>query len=368
MAVNNKVIRKFKPKMAAGPRPAAIPLASAPAAAPSPLPPPAREIPSAMPISLPIPHSAPPAPVAPDIESTIAAPAALAAPPIPGQRIHRLQSAIQKEKTGIILDGGSGIKGLAEAAEKAVQAKIEEFRDQMQNYLEVCDSLASDTWEPQDLIDVLHMLVLSLGMDVVSMVLMDPRQPGRLAEAVVSRGYRTPPGVEVRACWQGAVGLEGRGIQWQRLMEISADNENALSSWLAQEDLHSYGYVPIRDNHRIHGFLLIGAHGGKEPSPLASGLLEVAGGRIGLSLAVRPDFASARHEGMAAEAAPPELKGAIQELRSQLTRATGCVGMLREGVGTDISPDECRDLVEQCATALAESTRLLRRLAVPGVN
>lgn len=287
MAVNNKVIRKFKPKSATAQRPAAIPLVPASSAASVPLPPPAREIPSAMPISLPISR---PAPGAADIESTIAAPAALAAPPVPGQKIHRLQSAIQKEKTGIILDGGSGISGLAEAAEKAVQGKIEEFRDQMQNYLEVCDSLASDTWEPKDLIDVLHMLVLSLGMDVVSMVLMDPGQPGRLAEAVVSRGYRMPPGGDVRACWQEAVGADGRGIHWQRLMEVAADNENALSSWLAQEDLYSYGYVPIRDHHRIHGFLLIGAHGGKEPSPLASGLLEVAGGRIGLSLAVRPDF------------------------------------------------------------------------------
>jgi len=363
MAVNNKVIRKFKPKTAAPPHPAAIPVASAPAAPP--LPPPAREIPSAVPISLPVSR---PAPAANDIESTIAAPEALLVPPIPGQKIHRLQSAIQKEKTGIILDGGSsGIAGLAAAAEKAVQSKIEEFREQMQNYLEVCDSLASDNWQPQDLIDVLHMLILSLGMDVVSMVLLDPVHPAQLAETVVSRGYGTPPSAEVLACWQGAVADDGRGIQWPRLMEIAADKGNALSQWLAREDLHSFGYVPIRDHHRIHGFLLVGAHAGKDPSPLASGILEVAGGRIGLSLAVRPG-ALPREVASAPQATAPagmdEIRAAIQDLRAQLTRAAGGIGMLRDGLaGGDASPEECRDLVEQCANAIAEGTRLLRRLA-----
>jgi hypothetical protein len=354
MAVNNKLIRKFKPKQSA----VSGKVISSPSA-PSNMdlaaadehggmyasPPPARELPSAVPISLPLPRPGL------DIESTIPGPASLASP-VPGQKVHRLQSAIQKEKTGIIRDLSlADADPSEESPDKVIQAKVEEFRDQLQNYLEVCDSIAHDQWSPQDVIDVLHMLVRSLNLDVVTMVLADSEQPGQLVAPLVSRGYRTPPGSGVRECWQEAVNPDGRGINWQALMGISANNGNALSAWLARENLHSYGYVPIRDNHVVHGFLLIGSHEKKDASPLASALLELCGGRIGLSLATR-------HAG---GDWPETVLGSVCEIRDQFTLIMGCFEMLRENV-KGMCPADSRELLDQCGVALTESIRLLDHL------
>jgi hypothetical protein len=355
MAVNHKLV-KFKPKQSpvsgktvpavSGFRNSGVALPGEPGGMDT-VPPPARELPSAMPISLPLPHSGQDGDIGLPLSGE-----GISASPLPGQKIHRLQSTIQKEKTGVIRDSSlEEPEPPEQSPDKAIQSRVEEFRDQLQSYLEVCDSIGHDQWSPQDVIDVLHMLIRSLNLDVVSMVLTDPEQPGQLGAPVVSRGYRTPPGSGVRECWQQAVNSDGRGINWQTLMGISADSGNALSKWLARESLHSYGYVPIRDNHVVHGFLLIGAHEKKDPSPLASALLELTGGRIGLSLA-------ARHTG---GDWPDTVLSSVCEIRDQFTLIMGCFEMLRENV-KGVCPADSRELLDQCGVALTESIRLLDHL------
>jgi len=380
MAANPLPIRRFKTKSTVPPKLVTLPRnldmaaqeessgmysmpkskSLPPAATPVPAPPaptpgiPVRELPSAVPVLTAKPTSVPAGPTATSLADVLSSSSCIS--PVPGRKIHRLQAVIQREKTATGLPEAKTVApGLTESQDKVVRNQFEGFREQVQNYLEVCDSVARESWRPSEVIDILHVLIRSLGLEVVSMVLFPNVRLPDLDE-MVSRGFRTPPGNEVRECWRRALRENGRGLSWQRLMAVTADKDHALAAWLSQENLGAYGYVPIRDFHLNYGFLFVGSYDRKEPSPLASGLLELAGGRLGLTLAVR---------NASSGALPEAALRSVQELRNQFSLLAGCFELLREHAGEDAEAGERRDLIEQGEAAMAESIRLLEQLSNP---
>ncbi|MCK5844864.1 MAG: hypothetical protein KAG97_09165 [Victivallales bacterium] len=175
---------------------------------------------------------------------------------------------------------------MVSAAPAAVNAPsnfkdTEDLKEQVGNYLEVCDSCMSGECEPTDVIDLIHELIMSLSLDVVSMALIDPAYTGRFKQ-VVSRGYEMPPTREVIECWEMALTAKSE-LLWDKLMNIATDKRTELAYWVVKEHLDAVGYVPIRDGNRLYGFLFVASKTQKEHSIIKSELLDACGSRLGLA-------------------------------------------------------------------------------------
>jgi hypothetical protein len=222
--------------------------------------------------------------------------------------------------------------------------EVEELKDQVGVYLEVCDSLLGE-WTPESIIDLLHLLVRSLNFDVVSLVLLDSENTDQLSRPA-SRGYKSPPNSAVVECWERSI-VES-GIDWKKLMRGAENKKSDLAYWVVYEGLQSIGYVPIRDSFRIYGFLLVGAHGKDfKPSPLASDLLDACGGRIGLSLALK----QARGDW------PDTVLNMGSGIRDQFTLLMGYMELLKDSAS--LSQDELTDIVGKCDQALLDCAKIL---------
>ncbi len=161
----------------------------------------------------------------------------------------------------------------------------ESFKEQLQNYLELCDSISSPRWTFQQIIDTLYVLIESLNLDTITVAFINFAD-GKTLVPLVSRGYRLSPSDTIRAIWEKAIG-DGPSVSWNSLMTIAANSSSELSKWVAKESLASIGYVPIHDNKTIYGFMFLGSHEKKVQSPIASALLELCGSRLGIILALR---------------------------------------------------------------------------------
>ena len=160
------------------------------------------------------------------------------------------------------------------------------YREQLQNYLELCDSISSSDWTLESIIDVFYVMVESLELDSLAIALIDFNQ-GKSILPIASRGFRNLPGQSISGIWNEAI-IEGPTLSWNKLMVIAAGRQNDLTKWIGKEGLDSIGYVPIHDNKTIFGFIFIGTHDKtRRQSPIASPLLELCGGRIGLTIALR---------------------------------------------------------------------------------
>jgi len=233
-----------------------------------------------------------------------------------------------------------------QAAAPEGSSEMEDLKDQVAVYLEVCDSLMGE-WDAETIIDLLHLLARSLNFDVVSLVLVDPENSGKLAKPA-NRGYKTPPNASVVECWERAI-VDG-SIDWKKLMKGAEDKNSDLAYWIVYEDLHSIGYVPIRDSSRIYGFLLVGAHDKDQtPSPLASPLLDACGGRIGLSIALKMSGDGG--------AWPKTVLEMGRGIRDQFTLLMGYMELLKDA--SSISPGELSETVEKCDQVLLDCARIL---------
>ncbi|MBN1863663.1 MAG: hypothetical protein JW808_02045 [Victivallales bacterium] len=169
--------------------------------------------------------------------------------------------------------------------EKMIEMKVDEMTEQVTNLLEVADSLLNPEWTPESVIDVVHLLVRSLNLDVVCMVLPALRELGP-SKCALSRGFKHRPGKEVLDIWFDTYNPD-TGIDWKKLMAVAADKNSYSSYWIVEEGLDCIGYVPLRDGNFIHGFLFVASNGKKEQSSLTSPLLDLCGSHIGLSYAVK---------------------------------------------------------------------------------
>lgn len=250
-----------------------------------------------------------------------------------------------------VLERKPVIMGKPVAASALVEAEIEKVREILQNYLEICDSVMHE-WTPVSVVDILHVLVRSLGMDVVSLALLDPERPGRLLP-VVSRGYNTPPNTDIHAIWERCVIPEAQTINWSKLMSSTSSPETPLACWILHEDLHKFGYAPIHDGRAIYGFLITGVHGKTPVSPFSSTMLEMLGGRLGMSIGARRGCREQRPKAAVVET--------VKTLRDQFSVLMGSVEMLREA--NKLSQEEVASLTSKCLLSISESVSLLDRMA-----
>ncbi len=237
---------------------------------------------------------------------------------------------------------------------KNITANIDSVLEEMQIYVEICDSLSDRNWIPQNLIDMLLLLTRSFSFDAVSLIFADPALPNKLAQPV-SRGYKsTPPPVEVVEEWEKALDGKTR-FDWDKLMKIASDNHTPLASWILAEEIKAFSYVPVFDLNHIYGFMFIASYSKVKLMPMSSMILDLCGGRIGLSLAARGSSGTW----------PEAVLNGIAELRDQLSLITGYFEMANEG---EMSQEDIKGLFGTCAASVAESVQLIDRLSKQAIT
>jgi hypothetical protein len=177
---------------------------------------------------------------------------------------------------------------------KAKSVNLQEYLDkslssmklQLNNYQDVCSKISVGRWELVDVVDYLHILVKSLNFDAVSLLIIDPEHPGKFLP-MVSRGYLSPPPIEVESYWTSCFSADKMSLEWNKLLSLAQRAESPLVEWMDAEDIFRIGYSPVQDGEKITGFMIISSYKDKNLSPLASALLELCGGHIGLALAAR---------------------------------------------------------------------------------
>ena len=226
-----------------------------------------------------------------------------------------------------------------------MQTEAEDIKDAVASYMEVCDSSLSENNSPQDIVDVVHMLVRSLNLDVVTIALLDSTRE-TLQLQIASRGYETAPNCDVVSCWEKAI-VKGEGIDWKTLMNVASDNHTELAYWIVQEGLDSIGYVPIRDNKMVYGILFVAATSKhKKQSPVASHLLDACGSRIGTIYAL--DNATVTW--------PEKVLNLARGIREQSALIMGYMEMLKN---RDLPAEEFESIITTCNTTLQKSIRML---------
>ncbi|NOY75223.1 MAG: hypothetical protein GXP32_05455 [Kiritimatiellaeota bacterium] len=293
----------LSPASARSPAPAQPVPAHSPAAAPTPPPvaasapaPPARpkppvvegyasqptehasQIPTAQPVGAPPPPPPRPSAPAPPVAAPVAATVLKTSSPPP------VGASVSRAPAGKSELRGRPVPQPAKSSNVPSNFKeTEDLKEQVGNYLEICDSCLQGDYAPTDIIDLIHVLVMSLRLDVVSMALIDPALKGKFSR-VVSRGYELPPTSDVVECWEFALTVKNE-LLWDKLMNVATDKKTELAYWIVKENLDSVGYVPIRDGKRLYGFLFVASKSQKEHSIVKSELLEACGSRLGLAYA-----------------------------------------------------------------------------------
>lgn len=241
------------------------------------------------------------------------------------------------------------IPDMSEDLQKILENESENYKDQVQSFVDLCETLSKPGWQFAEIVDYIHMLVRSVNLDVLSIVLTDPAEKGKFCK-VISRGYKSAPGAQIVAEWQPAVTAEAT-VNWNKLMDIAADKNTKLCKWISVEGLQSVGYVPLHDSSKIYGFLLVGAYENKLQSPLASSLLELCGDRIGLVLEAR----------RSAGALPSSAVGTVRIINDELALLASYLEVLK--LSAKLSPDDVVATSEKCLKTIAECKKLVDSFA-----
>jgi len=233
-----------------------------------------------------------------------------------------------------------------EELQKILENEAENYKDQVQAYVDVCEILSKPGWQIADIVDYIHMLVRSVNLDVLSIVITDPSDKKKFLP-VASRGFKSSPSAQVVSCWLPAISEEGT-ILWDELLEAAFDKKNRLAKWIAREGLNFVGYVPLHDNKKIYGFLLVAvASDKKAPSALASPLLELCGGRIGLVLESRRSIGSL----------PEKAAQTVKLVQDHLAMLTSYLEVLK--ISARINPEEVVSTADKCLKTIAESKKMI---------
>jgi len=155
----------------------------------------------------------------------------------------------------------------------------DDFIEQVDNLLEISNYLSVSSWMPKDVVDMIHALVRSLNLDVMSLYLpsLDYGEPDNLFH----RGYKMQPTRSVIKVWSTLFDKD-TGINWSDLMDMAQSVNTEVAYWIVLSNLHSIGYVPIKTGGIIYGFIFVASIGKKKPSPLTASLLDLCGSRIAL--------------------------------------------------------------------------------------
>ncbi len=248
--------------------------------------------------------------------------------------------------------------------------ETDDFKDQILSCAEVINTISLPGWESTEVIDIIHMMVRSLNMDVVSLVIADQERPGSL-KPVVSRGFSLPPNRDIVSLWEGTVTGEC-SVDWDKLMDLAADKKTELAYWVVHSEIMSVGYVPLQDGQKAYGFLFIGTIGKKEISPIASPLFEICGCSIGASLAMDGMLKNAAEQAAAADPQVSTKTGPIQglhpgskdvvlkilnDLQGNFSMLMGNLARLRSASGME--DGDISSVINECNRMLSKSILLL---------
>ncbi len=237
------------------------------------------------------------------------------------------------------------IPDMSEDLQKILENESENYKDQLQSFVDLCETLSKPGWQFADIVDYIHMLVRTVNLDILSIVLTDPSEKGKFCK-VLSRGYKSAPGPQIVAEWQPAVTADAT-VDWNKLMDIAADKDTKLCKWISCAGLQSVGYVPLHGGTKIYGFLFVGAYENKVQSVLASSLLELCGDRIGVVLETRRTTASL----------PAAAPGTVRTVKDQLSLLASYLEVLK--LSAKVNPDDVVTTSEKCLKTLAECRKLV---------
>ena len=212
---------------------------------------------------------------------------------------------VNNARTQSLPTGNSMKKARSINLQEYLEQNLVGLKEQLNNYQEVCARFSAADWDIVDIADYLYVLIKSLSFDAFSVMLLDQSRPGHFLP-MVSRGYQQPPTLELEQFWGQCLVPGEDGIEWSRLLELTQQEKSPLVSWMENQGIHRIGYSPIQDGNFISGFMIIASYEDKRPSPLASILLELCSGHIGLAMTARK-FAKTTRISAATQDSPRDL-------------------------------------------------------------
>ncbi|UDQ97044.1 hypothetical protein AAEX28_08335 [Lentisphaerota bacterium WC36G] len=161
-----------------------------------------------------------------------------------------------------------------------ISSELNEIKEQIFNYGEICEVLNTKSSNPEAYIDKLFVLLQSFRFSVVSLCIVD--EDGKLE--IFSRGYNEELDEDLINQWQEAVETESNLVDWNKLLSNTQSEKSKVNDLLVTENLGKIGFSPIEECGTIFGFIFIGVKVGEEANQLASNCLETLGSRIGIVL------------------------------------------------------------------------------------
>jgi len=165
-------------------------------------------------------------------------------------------------------------------SQKLIEATEGELKDQIDTYLEVCDSIMSSNWKIDDITDILFVLIRSLGYDKFLFGVVEHSSFG----VIHSHGFTNSPSINVVEALDESIISNSNNINWQSFMKVIKATPTDLSEFLYDENIYSVGYIPIHANDEIYGFMMIASTEDNKTSSITSQILDLCGSRFGLSI------------------------------------------------------------------------------------
>ncbi len=167
-------------------------------------------------------------------------------------------------------------------SQKLIEATEGEFKEELSTYLEICDSMLGQKWNPDDITDILNILIIALGYDKFALATVEDLN----LNSFKYYGFKKSPNDDVFKLWIESLSEEKDSIDWGKFMLAVKESKSDLSEWLYEESINKVGYIPIHDGLKVYGFILVASDNDKKISSIASQLLEICGSRFGLAIAL----------------------------------------------------------------------------------
>lgn len=266
------------------------------------------------------------------------------------------EAPAEHDKQGGSMTGS--VKSMSQTLRKAKSVNIrdlikhdaEAYKQQVQCYSDIFQSISGNKWTPTSLISQIHILVKSLGLDAVSILMVDSQNQGSLTEPV-SRGFRNPPGVEIASILAQAIQPQTHSIDWRILMDLASDENGGVGQWIKSENICLTGFSPITDGHLILGFLFVASYSENEPSSLASPILELCGSGLGVTFCLEPQN----------DEIPAQIMGSSVSIQNNFTELINYIENLKTS-GIQLSEEELNGLSEKSKMLMDNTLSAIRQI------
>lgn len=241
------------------------------------------------------------------------------------------------------------------------RAELDALKDQMFAYQELGFALMTTDWTADTIIESLMVLTRTLLYDAVALVLLD--DDGKSLAAPALRGFHYRPSPQISVFWSKAHSSK-MGLDWELILDSVCD-PTPVSGWLAAERFCSCGLIPVQDDKRIYGFILIGSRELHATDDFSMAILRLSAQRIAQSLAFR---ALKQQSGTASPAPAPtpvaEAKVVVPpqlaEVKAKLSFATDLAHLLRNAA--QMPADRVALTAADCAEATKAAADLLGQI------